>query len=259
VPPVPRRDTYREARAKGTSVILKLVEMPPYLKGPDNSDYKGMIPRRMRFLAPDVGPHFLEVDRAAGGLVVTDMWRSADSSLAARRIKRGVQRPGYSPHGFGLAVDLDLYEIMKMHGVHYTDIVEIMKAHGWYCHRRDGAGPDESEAWHFNYLGDDPHKYLQDVDNQNRGTWSNAVEARIFERYGNDFSMTPIEIQTQLAELRLYGGEIDGDLGTRLCRESIMAFQRTWDLAVDGDAGVMTQRTMAFVTAKRQIIALPTT
>ena len=234
-------------------MILKLVEMPATIKGPDDADYKGQVPRRMRYLAPDVGPQLLVLDKATGGYVYTDMWRSADASLAARRVKRGVQRPGYSPHGYGLAVDLDLYGIMKLYKIHYGDIVEVMKAHNWFCHRRDGLGPDESEAWHFNYLGTDPQKYLQYCDINKPVTWASAVEARIMERYGTDFNMSPVQIQSYLAQLKFYGGEVDGNLSSQLCREAVMAFQRAWDLDVDGDPGVMTQRTLAFVTADRQI------
>lgn len=236
-------------------MILRLAEMPP-LSGPDDQDYKGQVPKRMRYLAPDVGPRLLELDKDTGGYIYTDMWRSADASLAARRVKRGVQRPGYSPHGYGLAVDLDLYGIMKKFKVHYGDIVEVMRAHNWFCHRRDGAGPDESEAWHFNYLGNDSDKYLQHVDTDRPATWSNAVEARILERYGTNFSMAPTEIQSWLTQLKMYGGDLNADLSSQLCREAIMAFQRAWDLDVDGDAGPMTQRTLAFVTADRQITAV---
>lgn len=238
-------------------MILKLVAMPPLL-GPDDADYKGQVPTRMRFLAPDVGPRLLELNKDTGGYIYTDMWRSADSSLAARRIKRGVQRPGYSPHGYGFAVDLDLYSIMKKYKVHYADIVEVMKAHGWYCHRRDGAGPDESEAWHFNYLGTGPDKYLAGagVDVNRPGTWANAAEARIMERYRVDFALSPTQVQSILQQLKIYGGDVDGNISSALCREAIMAFQRAWDLDVDGVAGPTTQRTLAFVTADRQITSL---
>lgn len=233
-------------------MILKLVEMPATIKGPAGDGYNGQVPKRMRFLAPDVGPRLLELDKATGGYIYTDMWRSADSSLAARRTKRGVQRPGYSPHGYGLAVDLDLYGIMKTYKVHYTDIVEVMKAHNWFCHRRDGLGPDESEAWHFNYLSEDSQRYLQHCDIHNPVTWASAVEARILERYGADFALSPAQIQSQLASLKIYGGDVDGNINSTLCREAVMAFQRAWDLDVDGDPGVMTQRTLAFVTATMQ-------
>jgi len=233
-------------------MILKLLAMPPLL-GPDDADYKGQVPTRMRFLAPDVGPALLQLNKDTGGYIYTDVWRSADSSLAARRVKRGVQRPAYSPHNYGFAVDLDLYGIMKKYHVKYPDIVEVMLAHDWYSHRRDGAGPDESESWHFNYLGPDHDKYMAKVDINDHATWSNAVEMRIIERYGSDFSLSPTQIQSLLAQLKMYGGEIDGNLSSALCREAVMAFQRAWDLAVDGDPGIMTQRTLAFVTAEKQI------
>lgn len=234
-------------------MIIKLAEMPATVRGPVGDGYNGQVPKRMRFMAPDVGPALLLLDKATGGYIYTDMWRSADSSLAARRVKRGVQRPGYSPHGFGFSVDLDLYAIMKEKKIKYGDILEVMKAHNWYCHRQDGAGPDESEAWHFNYLGDDPHKYLQHVDVNDHGTWASAVEARILERYGLDFVMSPVQIQSYLGQLKMYGGEVDGNSSSSLFREAVMVFQRAWDLDVDGVPGIMTQRTLAFVTATQQI------
>ncbi len=237
-------------------MILKLVTIPGTVRGPNDADYKGQVPSRMRFLAPDVGPALMELEKDTGGYVYSDMWRSADASLQARRVKRGVQRPGYSPHGFGLAVDLDLYGIMKLYKVHYGDILDVMRAHGWYCHRRDGLGPDEMEAWHFNYLGNDAQKYLQHANINDHSTWASVVEARILERYGQDFVLSPTDIQNQLASLKIYGGDVDGNLSSGLCREAVMAFQRAWDLDVDGDAGIMTQRTLAFVTAARQVSSL---
>lgn len=237
-------------------MIIKLAELPSTLKGPDDPDYKGMVPRRARFLAPDVAQALLTLDKDTGGYIYTDVYRSAESSLQARRVKRGVQRPGYSPHGFGLAVDLDLYGIIKSYKVKYNDILDVMKAHGWFCHRRDGAGPDEMEAWHFNYLGGDPDKYLAKVDVNDHSTWASVAEQRIWERYGTDFALTPTDIQNKLKALKMYNGDVDGNLSSSTCREAVMVFQRAWDLDVDGDPGIMTQRTLSFVTAELQISSL---
>lgn len=54
----------------------------------------------------------------------------------------------------------------------------------------------------------------------------------------------------RLAELKLYGGAVDGDHGP-LTKQAVKAFQRAWLLGVDGRAGAMTQRTLAYVTAVR--------
>ena len=83
-------------------MIIRLVELPGTIRGPDDPDYKGMVPRRARFLAPDVGVALLTLDKDTSGYIYTDVYRSAEASLQARRVKRGVQRPGYSPHGFRL-------------------------------------------------------------------------------------------------------------------------------------------------------------
>ena len=108
------------------------------------------------------------------------------------------------------------------------------------------------EAWHFNYLGGDPGKYMAHVDPNDHSTWASAAEARILERYSADFALSPVQIQSTLAQLKMYNGELDGKLASGLCREAVMAFQRAWDLDVDGDPGIMTQRTMAFVIATIQ-------
>lgn len=239
-------------------MILRLAELPSNLKGPDDSSYKGMVPKRARFLAPDAAQGLLRLEKDTGGYVYTDIFRSADSSLAARRVKRGVQRPGYSPHNYGFAVDLDVYPILKKYGIHYGELLEVMKAHGWYCHRRDGLGPEEMEAWHFNYLGPDADKYLANVDIDRPVSWSNAAEARILERYASSFHLTTVEIQTALKDLKIYGGEADGDPNSHLYREAVMVFQRAWDLEVDGDPGTVTQRTLALVTARQDVVTAPT-
>jgi hypothetical protein len=235
-------------------VILRLATMPATLLGPNDADYKGTVPKRMRYLAPDVGAALLALEKDVGTLVYTDMWRSAESSLVARRVKRGVQPPAYSPHNYGIAVDLDLHATMKLRGWKYNYLLEVMKAHGWFCHRRDGLGPDDMEAWHFNYLGDDSDKYLTHVDIDNHVTWANAAESRIYERYGQQFVLSPKEIQTSLVQLHMYKGDIDENVRSLLCREAVMSFQRAWGLAEDGDPGPKTQRTLAFVTATKSII-----
>src|SRR5688500_12568851 len=101
-----------------------------------------MVPKRMRFLHPEAAESLVGLEGDTGGFVYSDIYRSAESSLAARRIKRGVQRPGYSGHNYGFSVDLDIEEIMRTKKILYRDIIHLMQKRGWYCHRRDGSGPN---------------------------------------------------------------------------------------------------------------------
>lgn len=236
-------------------MILALQELPSTLRGPAGDVYRGRVPKRMLFLNPVAAASLLLLERDTGGLIYSDILRSAESSLSARRTKRGVQRPGYSGHNYGLSVDLDLDGILASGKLRYTDILVVMAAHDWHCHRRDGRGPHESEAWHFNYLGPRSSDYLSHADVRSPATWSLPVETRILELHANDFVMGPTRVQTLLQKLRFYSGELDGDMGP-LSREAISAFQRAWDLPDDGVAGPQTQRTLAFVSAERRVAPL---
>jgi murein L,D-transpeptidase YcbB/YkuD len=97
--------------------------------------------------------------------------------------------------------------------------------------------------------------YLSQADPHDRSTWSRPVEARIVERYGHAFQMDLHAVQQHLANLGFYRGEVDGDAGP-LTREAVAAFQRAWGLRDDGVPGPRTQRTIAYVTAGREVVPL---
>ncbi|MDP3767415.1 MAG: peptidoglycan-binding protein [Dehalococcoidia bacterium] len=234
-------------------MILYLANLPATLRGPDDEAYRGMVPKRARFLHPDAARSLLGLEAATGGLVYTDIFRSAEASLAARSSKRGVQPPGYSAHNYGLAVDLDVGAVLRSHRWRYPELVEAMGAHGWYCHRRDLSSTG-AENWHFSFLGDPAHDLVL-ADSHDRSTWSQPVEARILSYYGADLVLDAEAVQEALAKLRLYSGEIDGKIGP-LSREAICAFQRTWDLTPTGAADARTQRTLAYCAAEKKIVDL---
>jgi hypothetical protein len=233
-------------------MILRLSELPATLKGPNDPSYKGQVPKRARFLAPDAAKSLMELlGRLANNLVLTDVFRSPEASLAARQVKRGVQRPGYSAHNYGLAVDLDIDPTLVALKIKYAELLEQMSLGGWFCHRRDGGSG--MEAWHFNY-GVQSHIFL--ADPQVPATWSKPIEAEITARYGKDFyDYDVLTMQTYLAKLRHYGGELDGR-GGPLTREALKSFQRAWLLSDDGSPGPITKRTLALVAADRELVAL---
>lgn len=202
-------------------------------------------PERAALLYPAARESFLRLEAATGGLVYSDMWRSAESSLAAMASKRGVQPPGFSAHNYGLAVDVAVDETLKRAKEDYAWLLQVMRDEGWYCHRRDNE--QGMESWHFNWLGPDADKLLAKVSPTNRRTWSQAAEENICLRYPElTQRMDAVEIQADLAKLSLYRGELDGQLGPR-SQQAAEAFARAWRIPSHGPDF---ERTLRFVAAE---------
>lgn len=225
--------------AKDAMLTLKLAPVPPCLgiytvKG---IAFKSM-PERMRYLHPEAAHAFVAI---APWAVVSDMFRSPESSLQAVREGRGAQPPGYSAHNYGLAIDIDIKRTMENLGIKTkAELDAYMEARGWYCHRRDHVVA--FEAWHYNYLG---------VNATVAGTiTSDEVEKEIQRRYGVALAPDDRACQRMLAKLGMYAGEIDGIIGPR-SREAIRVFERAWGLNVDGVLDAKTRRTLAYVSCVR--------
>lgn len=225
---------------------LKLMKLPPLL-GPSGDGYHGKMPTRALFAEPNVGRATVLLEQETGGLVYTDFFRTADAQLAAHEGKRGTQKVGYSGHGYGYSFDLEVDATLFRHAWNYDFLIRYLEDRGWHCHRRDGQRG--MEDWHFNYFGPDAaQRYLMLADPTQPVTWGRPVEAKIREQYDQDFFLSPTDVQTTLAKLGIYKGEIDSKMGP-LTRAAITAFQRAWQLVPDGIPGVMTQRTLAYVAA----------
>src|SRR5678809_596778 len=200
-------------------MIIDLVTLPDTLHGPDDPSYHGKVPHRARYLAPDAARSLLAID---AGLVYTDIFRSPQAQREAYHQKVGVQRPGYSGHGYGLAVDLDVGATLRQCKMSYPQLIDLMQEGDWHCHRRD-LDPRGHESWHFNYgVG----RYLDQVDPQDPNTWSLPAELNILARYGDQMHMEPADIQAALAAMNL----------------NVIKFQMAWSLRPDGIAGPKTQR-----------------
>lgn len=208
--------------------------------GPDT------LPERFRFLWPTAAEGFRALEAETGGLIYSDILRSAEESLHALQTKTGVQPPSYSGHNFGFSVDVAVDETLRLRKWTYEELLEVMAAHGWHCHRRDGKRG--SEAWHFNFFGDAAPVYLGVI-----GGWSAPLEKLIQEVYGPGFLLTNEEVQVGLRKLSMYFGDIDGILGPRT-KQGLMAFQRAWRLPASGVADPRTKRVLAFVAADREIV-----
>jgi hypothetical protein len=235
-------------------MILHLSELPP-LRGPDTPAYKGLIPRRSLYLAPDAAQSLIRLETATGGLTYTDVYRGAEASRKAALVKRGVKRPGYSPHNYGLAIDIDLDDTLRRLKSKYVDLLHLLATQGWYCHRRDQKGPGYHESWHMNFLGTNkPEKYLL-LAMAGPKDWDEPAEAVIQERYGAEFKLDPVSIQRHIAHLGHYPGPFDGDLRRPGCVQGVREFQKAWHLLEDGVAGPNTQRVLAYVCAIKHISA----
>ncbi len=200
---------------------------------------------RRTFLAPDAAVALAAIQNDADGLIYSEMWRDPVDSLLARRLKSG-PLVSYSPHNYGLAVDLNVDAILNQKKIRYEDLLWLMKRRGWYCFRRDG-NQDQVGSEHFNFLGDQAEKYLA-KSTQDPTTWPTIPELKIWDRYGQDFQMETKEVQVRLAKLGFFTEPFTGqrDMYTR---EAILAFQRAWDLTQTGSPDMTLCRTLAFVTA----------
>ena len=223
-------------------MIIHLVRLPPDTLGIYGRK-KTILPRRMLLMG--VGPALDSFWHLYPRIRFSDIYRSGESSLRARKTKRGVQAPAYSGHNFGLSVDVDVVRTLKMNRWTYGELLDFMVHNGWYCYRRDGKRGKED--WHFNYFGVDSRKFLKNINPKKRKTWKNGAEQAIQSIYRDDFDLDLKEAQAALAALRMYHGDIDGDPGP-LTREAVGVFARAWGVAASVKSARF-QRTLAFVSA----------
>jgi murein L,D-transpeptidase YcbB/YkuD len=192
------------------------------------------LPQRMRYLEIEAAISWDE--HLADKVVVSDMFRSAEGSLRALR-KGGAQRPGYSAHNYGLAVDLEVSRTMKKMGVkNKAELDAYMESVGWYCHRKDHKR--NREEWHYNFLGLEGG-YLDDENDKYR---SAAIEQKILAENKDIFNMDDENARLLLAIKYPDYPELS---------KAIRKFQGDWWLEDDGILGPMTRRTLAYVTAYR--------
>lgn len=208
---------------------------------------KDQLPERMRYLHPGAARAFLAADTDVR-LRVSDMLRSAESSLAAVRAGRGAQPPGWSGHNYGLSVDLDVEWTLRRQSWKKSDLDAFMANHGWYCHRRDSKL--DHESWHFNHFGTDTTRWRWLKACEGARTTAPGLEAKIQYLYGAQIKLGAHDTQAALKKLGLYSGAIDGITGP-LTKEALGAFARAWRL--EGKPAAALQRTLAFVAADREV------
>jgi hypothetical protein len=226
-------------------LTLNLVSVPHVTGIYTVKGVANQLPDRMRWLHPSAAGMFRAIE---DWVVVSDMFRSSDSSLAARRAGRGAMPPGYSAHNYGLAIDLDLTasarnlaRLIKRPRVTKGELDEAMASAGWFCHVLEPHDWGAFESWHFNALGIHVHPYGRRS--------SDDVEDLIVSLYGKQFAPDEIECQAALSLLGMYSGALDGSIGP-LTREATRAFQRAWGIAETSRLDERTKRTLAYVASR---------
>lgn len=227
------------------------------------------LPDRMRML--ESGPCADSFARdLSGTVVVSDMFRSPESSLAAMQKKRGVQPPSYSHHNYGRAIDLDVGESRKRSGYRSKRELDLFMAErGWYCFRGDHltgrtAQHPNDESWHYDFLGDVPLELRPQYPyrNDRAVAWA-ACRAHyaadwtlrnrfLATRIGDEFEQAVRECQAQLADRGFYHGAVDGLPGPQT-RAAVGALQRAWRLPETGRLDPGTVQVLDYVCARRAI------
>lgn len=223
-------------------LVIQLADLSDWpLKGPKNESYKGILPKRMHYVYPPAAPALREVIRSVPGIAFSDMLRDPIASLEARRTKRGVQRPGFSGHNYGISFDVDVDQTLAASMLSYPELVDQLVSCGWTPHRTDKKRG--LEDWHFNYLGMGSSPPIG----------SRGPQLWIEQTYGNDLSGDDAWAQTMLAKLGYYKGEIDGDFGP-LSRAALMSMEKAYDLVPDGILDSLAERTLAIASAEKFIV-----
>jgi len=191
----------------------------------------------MRFMDPAAWSALKPV---ADKLVFSDVYRSMEAQRLAYKTKAGTQKPGYSAHQFGLAIDIDWRRCLidKLGGVKSKlELDSLLLTYNFQCYRGDGK--DAREAWHYTFSADDPG--------------SKAVERVIYSRRWHQFKPDHHAVQRILASMRMYHGEIDGLIGP-LSREAISIFQQAWGIKPSGQLDDVTLRVLAVAGAEIEIV-----
>src|SRR5688500_12553699 len=92
---------------------FEVVELPATIYGIYDPNGE-TVHKRARWLHPASAQAFNAMS-AEKRVRVSDVLRSAESSLNAVKAGRGAQRPGFSGHNYGFSIDLDVDWMLKNH------------------------------------------------------------------------------------------------------------------------------------------------
>lgn len=222
--------------------MLKLqLKKLPALRGIYGAN-KDKLGEHQLFAHPDLFDSITRLEGAGVRLVFSDIFRSAKASLDAKRAKPHLVMPaGFSAHNFGLAVDIDVQAVCKELGLDKRKLDELLAGFGLYCHRIDHK--TLAECWHYNALGDDAKRWLGAMTTST----APSVEKKIQALYGDALKLSSEEVSAALRSLGYFDKETS-------IRSAVQRFQEHWDLAPDGVAGPKTQRLLAYLTCKTEVL-----
>ena len=257
---------------------LRFVAVPPEMvRGayPIGKHTPNGMPLRALFVHPEVWPAF---QRVAPRIVITDLTRSAESSLSRMAEKPGlVQPPGWSDHGVGGAFDLDIKATLKHGG--FATRVELdhwLRKHDWpmfwWTAGADAPKPNKpgAETYH--------HSFDETIGRCDDGRSTAAMAERRMLRWYPWLDLSTwrnplLTAQYLLKRLGHYSGALDAGEGDErnfgpLSKTALAMFQRalmvrSWcrkkgvtDFA-EGKLDKATARVLAFCAAERAIEAAP--
>lgn len=213
------------------------------------------MPERMRALAPEAAVDYL---RAWDQLVVSDMFRSPESSLkASQNPKKKALPPSSSGHNFGFSIDVHTTAMRSRLGLKSKrELDEFMAQFGFYNFWIDGAESHEHEDWHYNHITA-AHRDRDGGFSKKTDRTSGYLEKMIVRLYGAQMQLGLRECQAALKQLGDYNGVVDAIPG-RLTRAATAKFQARWmPKHQTGELDDATQRLLAYLTAEVEWVPLP--
>jgi peptidoglycan hydrolase-like protein with peptidoglycan-binding domain len=237
-------------RANDIQLTLQLITCD--MRGYYPSDNPGSkpFPKRMRYLQSTSIPDFCAMQAASNHqFIYTDCYRTLEQSDAARARKGSmVAKAGDSGHNWGVSFDIwvdhacSTIKKLKLGDGSLKSLQDFLKQFNWTPIVKETAKIGSSESWHFNH-----------VDG------FRSSKPYIEHTWGEDFSLTRVEIEESLVELGYLNADMwmvvpaEGYGPTKEISEAnyisaVTSFQQAKGLTADGIPGTKTQRTLSIWT-----------
>lgn len=231
---------------------LYRIKWPAY----SNDGVAANVPKRLGVLTLDAATALPKT------VLATDFYRSPQQQIRALRERRGAQWPGYSGHGEGISVDLDVSASMKLNGFpKKKDLDAYMREYGWVCHllTKDGRGFEE---WHYNYLPEIAKEHTKygarsldeleaEIKRRRKPDWDKfGTFDTTKDFFPKDTSgiKNVVLLQWALQKCGFYDGEIDGLWGKH-SRAAFAHATMMW-----GAKNHSTKRVLAFISANVKVL-----
>jgi len=176
------------------------------------------------FITPDLFKSLQELDNIVkinnGTLYITDLFRTWDKQFNVRKLyETGIRnvyaaKPGHSFHNAGRAVDISISELnfSDIPKKEWLDKFWNLAIPLGFRPIIDNPDMNKSEAWHFDYPGDD---WSEAYNNLSYSTVAKCCVLDVGQWFGSPESTSiAMFIQAQLIRLGFYDiGDVDGIIG----------------------------------------------